>query len=157
MSKVKLIKIISGGQTGADQAGLEAAVILNIQTGGFCPLGFLTEDGNNFSLKKFNLIEIQTTNYDERTIKNVLSSDGTVIFCKTKANGEIIGDGTKFTFELAIKYSKPVIVNPSIKKFLNWLEQNNIKILNVAGNRESQYPGIYKKTKSFLIKALTNE
>jgi hypothetical protein len=149
-----LKKIISGGQTGADRAGLEAALILNISTGGFCPKGYMTENGKDISLKKFRLKETDTFKYEERTIKNVLSSDGTVIFCKLDSKKRIIGDGTQLTYAIAVNNNKPVIINPARRKFLNWLDKNKIEILNVAGNRESQNPGIFEKTKSFLVKTL---
>lgn len=149
-----LKKIISGGQTGADRAGLEAALILNIPTGGFCPKGFMTELGKDFSLKKFRLKETETCKYDERTVKNVLSGDGTVIFCRLDSKKRIVGDGTQLTYAIALNNGKPVIINPSKRKFLSWMEKNNIEILNVAGNRESQNPGIFERTKKFLVKAL---
>ena len=147
-------KIISGGQTGADRAGLEAALILNILTGGYCPKGYMTEKGKDTSLKQFRLKEMDTFKYEERTIKNVLSSDGTVIFCKLDSKKRIIGDGTQLTYAIALNNNKPVIINPAKRKFLNWLVNNKIEVLNVAGNRESQNPGIFEKTKSFLVKAL---
>jgi hypothetical protein len=148
-------KIISGGQTGADRAGLDAAEFLKIPTGGYCPKGFITEKGKDVSLKKLGLKEMQTNKYEDRTIKNVLSSDGTIIFCKIDSEKKILGEGTQLTYSVAINYEKPVIINPKKRKFVKWLMENNIKILNVAGNRESQYPGIYKETKTFLIKALS--
>ena len=40
-------KCISGGQTGADFAGLEAARICGILTVGTAPKGFRTLDGSN--------------------------------------------------------------------------------------------------------------
>ena len=149
-----LKKIISGGQTGADRAGLEAALVLNIPTGGFCPKGYMTENGFDKSLKEFGLKQTDSYKYEERTIKNILSGDGTVIFCRTDSKKNIIGDGTQLTFNVALKNGKPVIINPTKKKFLKWLDENKIEILNVAGNRESQSPGIFKKTKAFLVKAL---
>jgi hypothetical protein len=156
MQKIKIKKIISGGQTGADRAGLDAAKLLNIPTGGYCPKGFLTEKGNDLTLKKYKLKELNSVKYEDRTIKNVLSGDGTVIFCRTNSRNVIIGDGTQLTFETAIKNKKPVVINPNKKIFLKWLEENNIGILNIAGNRESQFKGIYKKTRSFLINALSD-
>lgn len=152
-----LKKIISGGQTGADRAGLEAALILNIPTGGFCPRGFMTELGRDLSLRKFRLKETDTFKYDERTVKNVLAADGTVIFCRLDSKKRIAGDGTQLTYAIAVNNRKPVIINPSRRKFLSWLEKNNIEILNVAGNRESQNPGIFEKTKKFLVKALFDD
>jgi hypothetical protein len=144
-------KIISGGQTGADRAGLDAAKLLNIKTGGYCPKGFLTENGNDITLKSYGLKETESASYEERTERNVLSSDGTVIFCKIDKDGKIIGGGTSFTYQIAIRNKIPVIINPTEKQFIKWINENKIKILNVAGNRESQYLGIYKKTKILLI------
>ena len=63
-----LKKIISGGQTGADKAGLEAALVMKYKTGGFCPKGYLTESGNDISLKKLGLKQVRTPRYEERTI-----------------------------------------------------------------------------------------
>lgn len=154
MLKIKLKKIISGGQTGADRAGLDAAKLLSIPTGGYCPKGFLTENGKDISLKKYKLKELKTSKYEDRTVKNVLTSDGTLIFCKTE-NDNIIGEGSRLTYETAFKNRKPVIINPTKRKFLNWLNKFEIEILNVAGNRESQFPGIYNKVNFFLINALT--
>jgi hypothetical protein len=150
-------KIISGGQTGADRAGLDAATFLKISTGGYCPRGFITENGVDVSLKKLGLKEIPSSKYEERTIKNVLYSDGTVIFCNLNNEKKIIGEGTQLTYSVAVNNDKPVIINPTKRKFVEWLMKNKIKVLNVAGNRESQHPGIYEKTKTFLIKALSGK
>jgi len=144
-------KIISGGQAGADRAGLDAGKFLKIPTGGYCPKGYLTENGYDTSLKSYGLIETESGLYEERTLKNVLSGDGTVISCNVDVDGNIIGLGTAFTHQLCLQYKKPVIKNPTSKQFIEWIKKNKIKILNVAGNRESQSPGIYNKTKKFLI------
>ncbi|MFH7326653.1 YpsA SLOG family protein [Desulfurivibrio sp. C05AmB] len=40
-----LTRIISGGQTGADQAGLDVAIKLGIPHGGWIPKGRMTEAG----------------------------------------------------------------------------------------------------------------
>jgi len=147
-------KIISGGQTGADRAGLDAGKFLKIPTGGYCPKGYLTENGYDLSLKSYGLVETESGLYEERTLKNVLFCDGTVIFCNEDVEGNIIGLGTTFTHQLCVQYKKPVIKNPTGKQFIGWIHKNKIKILNVAGNRESQFPGIYDKTKKFLIENL---
>ena len=43
-SVMEVTKIISGGQTGADRGGLDAALHLGIPCGGWCPKGRLAED-----------------------------------------------------------------------------------------------------------------
>jgi len=76
-----LSKIISGGQTGADQGGLEAAKILGVETGGRVPLGFKTEIGPMPDLgPQFGLVELVSGEYAPRTRYNVVDSDGTIIF-----------------------------------------------------------------------------
>lgn len=55
-----LTKVISGGQVGADRAGLEAALEVGISTGGgFAPRNFVMSKGADLELKtKFHLTEI---------------------------------------------------------------------------------------------------
>jgi len=147
-------KIISGGQTGADRGALEAARKLGVPTGGYIVKGFLTEKGTDLSLKKLNLIQLNTKDFSIRTEKNAKVGDGTVIFSKIDNKGKIIGEGTKFTLEVLKKNKKPFLINPSIDEFIKWIKKYDIKVLNVAGNRESQFCGIQKYTEKFLIKAL---
>jgi hypothetical protein len=40
-----LTKVISGGQTGVDRAGLDAALKVGFPVGGYCPCGRKAEDG----------------------------------------------------------------------------------------------------------------
>ncbi len=153
--EILIKKIISGGQTGADRGGLDAAKELGIPTGGNVPKNFKTENGPDPKLAEYGLIETESENYEERTILNVTNSDGTVIFCNVDENGLIIGEGTMFTFYTAESMFRPVIVNPDEKNFLAWLKENDIHVLNVAGNRESISPGIYENARHFLVKTLS--
>jgi hypothetical protein len=79
-------RVISGGQTGADLAGLKAARAVKIPTGGTAPPGFLTSVGEQPDLLKgFGLVELQGKHnraggYVQRSIKNVIDSDATVAF-----------------------------------------------------------------------------
>jgi predicted Rossmann-fold nucleotide-binding protein len=77
----RLDRVISGGQTGADQAGLEVAARLGIPTGGVMPEGFHTEDGPRSDLAAcYGLVEAGAPAYPERTERNVLLAEGTVVF-----------------------------------------------------------------------------
>jgi translation initiation factor 2B subunit (eIF-2B alpha/beta/delta family) len=147
-------KVISGGQTGADRAGLEAAKRTGIETGGFCPKRYLTEDGYDRKLKSFGLIPTKTEDYTERTVLNVKHSDGTVIFSRTDDDGNATGIGTILTINTAKDAEKPYIINPNDKDFLHWVLNNNIRTLNVAGNRKSQNKNIYDEVYDFLSKNL---
>ncbi len=138
------IKIISGGQTGVDRAALDFAINNNIPCGGWCPKGRLAEDGK--ILQKYPLIETLTTDYKERTEKNIKNSQATIIIHTGK-----IDIGTKLTIKLCKVYNKPVqIINMKDKhlkkEIFNWIEENNIDVLNIAGPRESNSPGIYNET-----------
>jgi hypothetical protein len=140
----RLQKIISGGQTGADIAGLKFAKQIGIPTGGSAPQNYLTESGPMPELKtQYGLNEIQG-DYSDRTLQNIKDSDGTVIFA------EKMSDGSVLTIQFCINLNKLFVVNPTHEEFVTWLEENNIKILNVAGNRESVSPGIENRVIEFL-------
>jgi hypothetical protein len=73
-----LRKVISGGQTGADRAGLDFAIETGLEHGGYVPRGRKAEDGRIDD--RYNLFELSTSSYPARTRRNIEESDGTVIF-----------------------------------------------------------------------------
>jgi hypothetical protein len=140
-----LEKIISGGQTGADQAALDAAIKLGIPHGGWIPKGRLTEDGPLAG--KYDLIEMPTPSYAERTKKNIRESDGTLIL----SHGMLAG-GSEFTRKMALKYQKPML-HIDFNRMIpfdaavvinNWMVDHDVRVLNVAGPRASTDPRIYR-------------
>lgn len=144
-------KIISGGQTGADRAALDLAIEWNIAHGGWIPKGRLAEDGP--LPEKYHLREMPTSDYPQRTEKNVLDSDGTLIL----SHGPLTG-GSALTRKLAIKHGRAWLhINLSeINAFMaaqaihDWIFEQDIAVLNVAGSRESQDPKIYRATYDIL-------
>ena len=73
-----LLKIVSGGQTGADRAGLDWAISMGIPHGGWCPRGRKAEDG--VIPARYQLTETKSADYLTRTRWNVRDSNATVIF-----------------------------------------------------------------------------
>ena len=135
------LKIISGGQTGADRAGLDVGLALNIPVGGGCPQGRRAEDG--IIPARYPLVETLEADYDTRTRRNVEDSDGTLIL-----NLGTLDGGTALTVKLARQIGKPcrvVALEDGIDPttFRDWLAANQIAVLNVAGPRESKRPGVY--------------
>jgi hypothetical protein len=128
----KISKVISGGQTGVDQLGLEVAQELGIPTGGTAPRHFRTETGPEDRLRAFGLTEHTSWHYAARTKANVVQSDGTVLF------GDVTQTGTQKTLLLCQKKNKPCLINPTDGELRDWLVINNVNVLNVAGNRGSQ-------------------
>ena len=96
-------RIVSGGQTGADRAALDAAMELDIETGGWVPRGRWAEDGNVPDCYP-NVRETKSADPALRTEYNVRDSDGTVVF----SHGEAFG-GTKWTVEVSGKLRKPLL------------------------------------------------
>jgi hypothetical protein len=135
---------------------LAAAKELGLKTGGTAPRGYRTDDGPNIDLCLIYGLEASfSSNYATRTATNVLASDGTLLF------GRLDSAGTRLTRELCQFHNKSFIHIFWIERhqtvpsqFIEWLHNNNIKILNVAGNRERKNPGISQATKNFLIDAL---
>lgn len=148
---VMIEKIISGGQTGADRAALDAAIQLGIPHGGWVPKGRIAEDGVIPS--RYVLKEMPTDVYAARTEKNILDSDGTLILF----HGQLSG-GSALTKDLAEKHKRPCLsidLNqiPAFKAaamISTWITLHHVKTLNVAGPRASNDPDIYKKTRNIL-------
>lgn len=145
------LKIITGGQTGVDQGALDFALDSNFECGGYCTKGRKSELGT--IPYKYPLTEIESEEYVDRTRKNVIESDGTVIL----KDSVKMKEGTLETIKFCKGLSRPYIIiniDEDIDKsdFQKWLEQNKIKILNIAGNRESENPGIRGKSYLFLVR-----
>ena len=149
-----LNKVISGGQTGADIAGLKAAKDAGFRTGGYINKGFKTLDGNKPEYgKTYGLEEIKSLNYPVRTKANVINSDATVIFA-TKLQSR----GVALTIRLANEAKKPIFIADISKMntddMIQWIKQHNVRTLNVAGNSENKSPGIEETTYAFLNSVL---
>ncbi len=155
MHLAQVDKIISGGQTGADLAALDFALAHKIAHGGWIPKGRRTENGP--LPKKYNLIETSTPFYPERTEKNILASDGTIIFYWN----EFIG-GSLLTRAIALK-QKRAALSIDLEKETDyatearlWLKTEKIKVLNIAGPRLSRVPQIYAAVTRALEKIFFN-
>lgn len=148
-------KIISGGQTGADQGGLRAAIKLGLDTGGTAPLGWETQDGPARWLEEYGLIEAFSGGYPYRTGENVKNSDATVRFAL-----DFNSPGERCTLRMIKKFKKPHFdINPfttvEFDTFKQWLIDNQVRVLNVAGNSERTAPGIFNATVWFLMNTLS--
>ena len=149
-------RIVSGGQTGADRGGLDAAIDLGIPHGGWCPSKRRAEDGP--IPDRYRLEETRSEDYAVRTRQNVQDSDATIIFTRGGPTG-----GSAFTKRIAEGMGRPhlhvdlALSTPrqAAEEVGKWLAENEPSVLNVAGSRESQCPGIAEYTKEVLSLALT--
>ena len=131
-----------------DRAALDVALDLRIPCGGWCPNGRLAEDGPLDP--EYPLKETPSSDYSQRTEWNVRDSDGTLIL-----HGGHLSGGTAFTVELAARHNRPCLIldlsqNPASLTFPKWARQHRIRVLNVAGPRESGVPGISDQASAFL-------
>ena len=132
---MKLHKIMSGGQTGADLTALEEATRIGLETGGWCPNHCRTETGPNWDLvNKYGLKETPTFDYQPRTRLNVRDSDTTLWF------GNIGSPGYWCTLNACGQHGKTLYSNPSDEVLRSIADQ--YEIVNVAGNRASTNPGV---------------
>ena len=151
-----LKKIISGGQTGVDRAALDVAMRLGIAHGGWVPKGRLAEDGT--VPVHYQLRETTSGDYETRTEKNVLDSDGTLIISRGSPTG-----GTDYTRKMALKHGKQLLhIDLSLGQrpadagslVASWIEMNRVETLNVAGPRASHDPAIYMDAINIMTHAL---
>jgi hypothetical protein len=157
-----LKKIVSGGQTGSDRAGLIAAKNYGLETGGYIPKGFKTENGSEPQLgSEFGLMEFGIS-YPPRTLANIKYADATLIFYYTP-----LEKGSLLTKKYCEDLKKPYLLvcmdnycrntyGFMMQEIICFLDKNNVSILNVAGNRESKAPGIQNSVQELLEKVLSN-
>ncbi len=154
--------IISGGQTGVDLAGLEAAKITDIRTGGCAPKGYRTEEGDLLFLKtRYGLYESTSSNYPDRTKENIQKSDCTLIIYGK------VSKGSTLSKNLCEKFKKPYLyleltdteIERKIKEFVSRVSamEGREIVVNVAGNRESVCPGIRTTVRELLIKCIEDD
>lgn len=153
--KSKIVKVVSGGQTGVDRAALDAAIALGIAHGGWCPRGRRAEDG--IIDKKYELQETPRRDYSQRTIWNVRDSDATLVL-----SWGPIERGTALTVEVVEDLQKPLLLfelkGLSFKKagadFHLWVRQHSIQVLNIAGPRENRQKLIYPRARETITQLL---
>lgn len=143
---MKIAKIVSGAQTGADRGGLEAAIYCSLPYGGWIPKGRNAEDGS-IPDKYEGLQETKSADYPKRTEANVVDSDATLVLCYGTPTG-----GSLKTVEFAAKHRRPCLCvdldkprQEVVMKVVEWLQdiqEPSEGVLNVAGSRESKSRGI---------------
>lgn len=143
---MRIAKIVSGGQTGADRGGWDAALYCEIPIGGWVPLGRKAEDGF-IPAKYTDLRETDSEDYRVRTEANVVDSEATVVFCYGPPSG-----GGKLTVAFAKKHRRPCLTvdlntprDQVVKAVVDWLKTKcpaGNGVLNVAGTRGTKAPEI---------------
>ncbi len=138
-----VLKIISGGQTGADTAALNFAIRNGLAHGGWCPRGRLRENGT--IPVRYRLQETPSTYYSQRTLWNVRDSNATVIF---SIRSTLTG-GSRKTAEFVRHLRRPLLHISAAKSAADgprllrqFLRLHSVRVLNVAGPRQSEEPGI---------------
>ncbi len=154
---MKLRKIVSGGQTGADQGALAACVQIGFPHGGWIPKGRRTEKGKVPA--RYRMRQHWSRHYPPRTEKNVADSDGTAVFTYGKPDG-----GSLLTIDFAKRHGKPWLAvdlrmpqEVAVAKVVRWIRRRlpDAAVLNVAGSRRSKAPGIHRAVKRVVVEVLT--
>ena len=153
--KDRLKSIRSGGQSGVDRAALATAEKFNIKYTGYCPKGGWAEDMTEPpGIRKHypELIETESRDTEERTVRNVLESDATLILFHEAS------PGTALTETTAENAGKPLFIydeNTRMDELSSWLFSLPCGIdLNIAGPRESESPGVFEKSAAVLEKVM---
>ena len=145
-----MLTIVTGGQTGVDRAALDAALSLGVPVAGWCPAGRVAEDGP--IPVRYPLRETPSEDSAQRTEWNVERSDGLLVLTSGHDS-----PGTELAIRTALAKNHPVrqqSVYDSTTEALTWLDRNHIQVLNVAGPRESEAPGLYKLAHTWMLQLL---
>ena len=153
MTVPRVVRIVSGGQTGVDRAALEAARSLGVALGGWCPAGGWAEDlpePPGLLAVYPELRETPSEDPSQRTAWNVRDSDATLVLTR----GGVRSEGTAATVAIAVDLGKPhLVVDVGAPVLVDaWLRQlGRGLVLDVAGPRESQAPGIARDALATLL------
>jgi hypothetical protein len=139
-----LKKIVSGGQTGVDRGALDAALDAGFPCGGWAPGGRIAEDGPIH--ERYPLRELAGAGYEERTLQNVLDSDGTAILFSGTLEG-----GTRQTMLHCVEHGKPFELVDATRagpreaalKLADFVARNRLSVLNIAGPRARKWRGAH--------------
>jgi hypothetical protein len=134
-----LAKIVSGGQTGVDRGALDAALAVGFACGGWCP-DRGAEDGR--IPDRYPMRLLMGGGLRQATLQNVLDSDGTAILFRESFSG-----GTLYTHDVCRRERRPYIVLDATRiskagaaaAIVRFVEEHEIKVLNVAGPRMSKW------------------
>jgi len=150
-----LKKIISGGQTSADQAALDAAIKLGIDHGGWIPKGRTTETGTLH--ENYNLREMPTDDYSKCIEQNVKDSKGTLIIFYGKLTGDLYRaerETLKHKHQLLGVDLNQTIAFHAASLVNDWIQLRYIDVLYVVGPGAAANPHAGKHTKLMLERAL---
>lgn len=147
---IGVLMIISGGQTGVDRAALDFAIAHQIPHAGWCPAGRRAADGVLDA--RYQLTETESNGYRQRTKRNVLEADASLIIYRDRLEG-----GSLLTRDLATGHGKPLLLcdlhaptEELLAAWQDWLVGHAIAILNIAGPSEARNPGIYLQASALL-------
>ena len=155
------LKIVSGGQTGVDQGALEAALALGVAWGGWAPKGWRAENGEIPVAFRAHMQEHASANYIVRTRQNVVDSHATLIL----SDAYPLSGGTLRTRDFCTNLMRSHFVvtfgeTDAVEKVRKWLGQFFAAahpvpfVLNGAGPRATNSPGIQSRTRLFLTEVL---
>lgn len=136
-----MLKIVSGAQTGVDRGALDAALARGAACGGWCPERRVAEDG--VVPERYPVRELPGAGYVERTLENVIDSDGTLILYWERYDG-----GTELTAEFCAEHERPLLCldlakvteDAAVRQAIEFIRRYGIAVLNVAGPRASKWP-----------------
>ena len=148
------LSIKSGGQTGVERAALDYALCNGLLYSGWCPHGRLADDG--VIPHRYLLNEAFSEDLIGRIVQNIIESDGVLIIIYDEMN-----EPTQLAYDLAMDYQKPVFVwalykNRNHRLIANWIEKENISVLNITGPSEKNAAGIHEETLDLLDKFFRN-
>jgi Circularly permutated YpsA SLOG family len=154
----RVARLVSGGQTGVDRAALEIGHAAGIPIGGWCPAGGWAEDLPEPPGLLTRYPELRPTPSGDpavRTRWNVRDSDATLVLTRAA----VTSPGTTSTIAIAEELDRPhLVADPAdvagVRAWLDGLPRG--LVLNVAGPRESEAPGIHDEARALLEAVLAD-
>lgn len=160
-----VLKVISGGSAGAARGALDGARAAGVSWGGWAPFGWRVEGGRIPEAYRVGMRQATTGDLNKRIKRNVDDSDGTIVLWDARA-GAVADRASQLTLALCGKLKVPHLrvdmrmdVAPEVwvVPVRNWLRDEMILTLHVAGPTERSYPGAQEWTAALIEAVLGSD
>ncbi len=148
-------KIVSSGRTGVEMAGLDVAVKLGIDYGGWAPRGMRNEQGSLPA--RYGLQQVAAMGFKHAMEQNILNSDGTLLITRGRRCAE-----TRYAVETALRCQRQLLhvdlsqhsAFEAASLTASWASLQNISVVFVTGPSAHHDANIYDHAKKILETAV---
>ena len=144
-------KIVSSARTGVELAGLDVAVKLGLEYGGWAPRGMRNDNG--LIPAKYGLMEASAVGFQFAMQQNIIDSDGTLLVTRGRKSDEM-----RYAAQAALRHQRQLLhadlsqhsAFEAASLISSWASLHHIRIVFITGPSAAQDSAIYRQVRKIL-------